>query len=146
MQHNTQLDQLLITLSRSLLQYVGEAWPWTGSHASTERQKINELVSRQQKQISRLSELLSRRNRYIDFGTYPTEYTDLHYVALDYLLSQLIENEDSLITDLEQTLQKCTDDSDAIPLLQQILSDQRASLSQLQELGVGGSGSGIEIR
>jgi predicted mannosyl-3-phosphoglycerate phosphatase (HAD superfamily) len=134
MQQNTRLDQLLITLSRSLLQYVGEAWPWTDSHASVERQKINELVALQQKQISRLSELLSRRNGYIDFGTYPTEYTDLHYVALDYLLSQLIENEDSLITDLEQTLQKCTDDSDAIPLLQQILSDQRASLSQLQEL------------
>ena len=30
-------------------------------------------------------------------GTYPTEYTDLHYVALDYLLEQLKANQAGIV-------------------------------------------------
>lgn len=132
--HNALLNQLLVNLGRSLLQYVGEAWPWTSHDHTRERKTIEELVSRQQAQIARLVNWLAARDGAVEFGAFPTEYTDLHYVALDYLISQLIENETALIGDLEQTVQACSDDPEADELLKQILEEQRAIVQALQGL------------
>lgn len=132
--HNALLNQLLINLGRSLLQYVGEAWPWTSDPNAPERKTINELVLRQQAQIIKLADLLAERDWPVDFGAYPTEYTDLHYVALDYLTSQLIENEDGLISDLEKSIQACSDDPEVVELLKRILDEQREIVRALKDL------------
>lgn len=133
-QHNAELNQLLIELNRSLLQYMADAWPWTGESEKTERDKIDVLVKRQREQISRLTELLAYRGWSIEFGSYPTEYTDLHYVALDYLLSQLIENEQGLISEIEQTRTACAVDLKAASLIDEILAEQRDIVTQLEEI------------
>ena len=134
MQDNAKLNDLLIVLGRSLLQYVGEAWPWTGYSDADERQKISELVDRQKVQIARLADFLARRHWTIDFGSYPTEYTDLHYVALDYLLRELIANQQAIVGQSGQTLLHCEDDDEAARLLNEIRSEQQAVLQQLQQL------------
>jgi len=33
-------------------------------------------------------ELLDQRGWTVDFGGYPTDYTDLHFVSLEFLLSR----------------------------------------------------------
>ena len=131
---NSNLNTLLINLTRSLLQYVGEASPWSQDGAETEQRTIDDLVARQRAQVAALTEFLSARNWPIDFGSYPTEYTDLHYVALDYLLSQVIDNEESLVGDLEGLLETCADDAEVVSLLEPILAEQRAIVSKLKEL------------
>ena len=133
-ERNAELNQLLINLNRSLLQYVGEAWPWTANADSPERRTIERLVERQKVWIARLTDLLVARGWTIDFGVYPTEYTDLHYVALDYLLSALASNQTALLADVAQTLMLCRDDVEASSLLNDIRSDQDAALRQLEEL------------
>jgi hypothetical protein len=134
MQENAKLNDLLITLGRSLLQYVGEAWPWSSSVDADERQKIDEIVARQKVQIARLADFLADRNWMIDFGSYPTEYTDLHYVALDYLLRELIANQQAIVGQTVQTLLLCDEDPEAAVLLNELRSDQQAALQQLQSL------------
>ena len=91
-QNNSQLNFLLINLGRSLLQYVEECWPWSGNE--THGNPLDALVIAQKETIARLTDLLIQRRWNIDFGSYPTEYSDLHFVALDYLLLQLIENQE----------------------------------------------------
>jgi hypothetical protein len=136
-ERNAELNQLLINLNRSLLQYVGEAWPWTADADSSEQRTIARLVERQKAWIARLADLLAERGWTIDFGVYPTEYTDLHYVALDYLLKSLLSNQTALLADVAQTLMFCRDDVEASTLLNGIRSDQDAALRQLEELAAG---------
>lgn len=131
---NETLNDLLINLGKSLLQYVGEAWPWVEEGAEAEHATITALVARQQVYVGALSHILSERGHVIDFGTYPTEYTDLHYVALDYLLSQLVENEAALVDDIRVALERCAGDVQAAALLQEVLRDQQEIAAAVREL------------
>lgn len=134
MPDNAKLNHLLISLSRSLLQYVGEAWPWTSYTESDERRKIDELVARQKVQIARLVDLLASRSWPIDFGSYPTEYTDLHYVALDYLFHELVANQQAIVGEIAQTLLLGDHDNETAQFLNNLRSDQQSALQQLQSL------------
>lgn len=132
-QHNGKLNQVLIDLGRSLLQYVGEAWPWTSPGHDADRAALDQLVARQKEQVARLTDLLLERGWQIDFGQYPVEYTDLHYVALDYLLGQLLVNEEGLVVELEEAIHTCIDDPEAVQLLEHILAEERETLRRLRE-------------
>jgi hypothetical protein len=130
---SADLNDLLVDLGRSLLQYVGECWPWVPADAARAQADIERLVARQRENVARLTELLIRRNGAIDFGTFPTEYTDLHYVALDYLLELLITAEESLVAEVERARALC-DDAEAAALLDDILVDERDIVAELRRL------------
>lgn len=131
---NHRLNDLLIDLGRSLLQYVGESWPWTGYDEAEEQAAINTLVAEQKASVQALAELLAERGHFIEPGTYPTEYTSLHYVALDYLLSQLVEDQRELVEECAAVSGDAQDDPDAGPLLAQIADQAAAHLKTLEEL------------
>ena len=131
-QYNSQLNLLLINLGRSLLQYVEKCSPWSGDE--TQGNPLEALVIAQQDNLARLTDLLIQRRWIIDFGSFPTEYSDLHFAALDYLLLQLIENQEALLADFEQTQKACTGDTPALELLSQLLSSERDILTKLQGL------------
>jgi hypothetical protein len=133
-QQNAQLNQLLVKLQRSLLQYVGESWPWAEAENSEELQALREAVELQQQGVARLAELLNHRRWSIDFGVYPVEFTDLHYVASSYLLSQLVESEKSLVDDMENDVASLSNDSAGGQIFAQIIDDQREIVSRLQRL------------
>jgi hypothetical protein len=128
------LNQLLIALHRSLLQYVGDAWPWVATTAEEEREKLLKLVGGQRRHTERLIELLIDRGWPIDFGSYPTEYTDLHYVALGYLIKQLVASEQALIGDIERALAGCAGDAEVMRLLEKLLGEQRRIVQELVAL------------
>jgi hypothetical protein len=131
-QNNSELNLLLINLGRSLLQYVEECWPWSGDE--TQGNPLDEFVIAQKDNIAQLTDLLIERRWNIDFGSYPTKYTDLHFVALDYLLLQLIESQKALIADIEQTQKASAGDAPALKLLSQILCSERENFTKLKEL------------
>ena len=130
---NDVLGDLLIDLSRCLLQYVGEGWPWTAGDES-EQQIIDELVARQKQGVARLAELLSSRRVSIDFGTYPTDYTDLQYLALDHLLGQLVVSQQALVDLFGYATTNCAADRQAVVIVEDIHAAERDNLSQLQVL------------
>jgi hypothetical protein len=133
-EHNRELKRLLVDLGRSLLQYVGECWPWTDSAEEEIHHTIDRLVSRQKREIGRLGVLLSHRERVVDFGTYPTEYTDLHFLSLDYLLGELVAGENDLVRDLERAVDDHADDPEAAELLRSVLQVERDAAAELTEL------------
>jgi hypothetical protein len=128
------LNQLLIDLGRSLLQYVGECWPWTDPETTAEQQKINELVQLQKHQIAQLTRLLTEADWPVHRGAYPTEYTDLHYVALSYLLHQLVINERALMEEAKRTLPLCEGHPEAKKLVGEIQSLQQTIAHELETL------------
>ena len=130
--HDAKLNQLLVDLGRSLLQYAGESSLW--SQCSTRGGKLLEIADKQQRHVARIAELLMDRGWPIDFGTYPTEYTDLHFVSLDYLLPQVLNEQRLLVTELDEAVHTCIDDSVAVELLREILAGEREVLASLESL------------
>ena len=131
-QNNSELNLLLINLGRSLLQYVEACSPWSAD--KTQCNSLDALVMTQKDNVARFADLLNQRRWNIDFGSFPTEYSDLHFVALDYLLLQLVVNQEALIADIEQTQKKIAGDAPALELLSEILSSERDILTKLKEL------------
>jgi len=127
------LNDLLIQMNRSLLQYVAIAWPWEQNGNQSTHQAVNELVSQQKNDVSKLMNCLLDTGWDVDFGVYPVEYTDLHFVAFDYLLSQLVQNARSVVDDVENALKKTSADA-AKSLLSEILQSEKQILAKLEEL------------
>lgn len=132
--HSLELNQLVVDMGRSLLQYVDESWPWTAQESAARRQTLAELATRQRDHVAEIVELLNQRGSEVVFGTYPVTYTDLHYVELDYLISQLIENETALIGQIEATATLCEQDAELVALLDRVASGERAVLNELKSL------------
>lgn len=131
MQHNDVLNGVLILLRRSLLQYSAEAWPWTGSGSGEPRAEIERLIAAQGERVQKLAELLDSRRWTIDFGAY-RDFTGLHYLSLAFLLPHLVENEQTIVRELELALAACTGDSAATALVGEILVGESQTLAELK--------------
>ena len=132
--NNELINELLIAVHRSLLQYSVECWPWTAPGEASEQDAITDMVQEQQIFVHRLVELLLESEFTIDFGGFPTEFTDLHYVALDFMLQEMIKDEEFLIAQLERGHAVVADDVEASSLLAELTAAERRHLTQLREL------------
>ncbi len=135
---SSQINSLLIQISRSLLQYVSEIWPWSAADAEGTRRTLDRLAADQRESAAALARFLDDRGEVIDFGTYPTEYTSLHYVAVDFLLGQLVENQSAIVAACEAALRAVEGDADAAELLHNVTTAERNRLDELRRLSAGG--------
>ncbi len=130
------LNDLLIELGRSLLQYVGESWPWTSADEQETQRSITSLIDDQQQDVLALAERMNERHHSIDFGTYPTEYTSLHYVSLDYLLDELVLNQQAKVRACDELLMQSEsgEQPEVAALLQETTSREQRILAELRHL------------
>ena len=133
-QHNAKLNQLVVDLGRSLLQFVGEVSPWAPASATATRDAVARLVGNQQRDVNRLTELLVQRGCPVDFGMYPADYTDLHFLSLKSLLPRVIASQEALVAELDEAAHICIDDPEAVTLLGEVLSAERAGTEELKTL------------
>lgn len=133
-ERNAELNGLLIDLNRSLLQYTGEAWPWVNRGEEAQQRKITELVARQQEATAALGQLLDQRDWPVDPGAYPTEYTDLHYMSLAWLLKELVDGETAVLHEVQAVQNVCKGDEPAAALLDGIAECQQQVVAGLKEL------------
>jgi len=133
MQQNELLNQVLIVMGRSLLQYSAQAWPWTGDGPAGPQSTVNGLIAEQSGRIGQLADLLDSRRWTVDFGVFP-DYTDLHYLSLEYVLPHLVQNQRSVIREIEAVIPQCASDAEGLALLAEILQGERAALAKLEEL------------
>lgn len=132
---NARLNDLLIDLLRSLIQYANEAWPWTADEAAVKAHGvIEEIGAEQRRSVQQIVNLLDERRHPVDFGVYPDEYTSLHYVSLDYLLDQLLVNQRALVEECDRVARDCRHDPEAASLAESLHEREQKSLSRLQEL------------
>lgn len=131
---NNRLNDLLIDVGRSLLQYTSECWPWASAGEADTQRALDQMAAEQRDVVAALVDLLAERGHAIDFGTYPTEYTSLHYVAVDYLLSQLVANQQSVLKECEAAAAATAADDVAKSLLDDIVVSERKHLDDLRKL------------
>ena len=130
------LNSVLINLSRSFLQYLSESSPWVRGEAATAGRSIEQLAADQREDVRSIAEFLHSREWPVDFGSFPTEYTDLQFLSLSSLMAGLIHSQQgqlAAITEASQTLSRSAD-SDAAALLNSVLSQEEQILAALQQL------------
>jgi hypothetical protein len=133
-QHNTQLNQLVVDLSCSLLQFVGEVSPWSPANAGAARDAVARLITQQKHHTEQLIDLLTERRWPIEFGLYPAEFTDLHFMSLKAMLPRIIVNQNAIIAELDEAAHTCIDDVDAIGILMTVLAGERQIIAELKTL------------
>ena len=130
------LNRVLRDLSSSFLQYVGECWPWTsvGSDGEQLRAAINTCVDRQRGSIATLADYLNPRQARVEFGKYSSDFTDLHYVSLAFLLKQLVSNQSRIVESIDRQVTLLSSGDLSRELLDAVQTNERANLAALKSL------------
>jgi len=131
---NERLNDLLVDVGRSLLQYTSESWPWAASDEGDVKDALERMAAEQRDVVAAIAELLASRGHATDFGSYPTEYTSLHYVAVDFLLGQLVENQKAVLSRCESVAEQTPAEDPARSLLDDIVVSERKHLEELKSL------------
>src|SRR4051812_247452 len=99
------LQDIVRREGRSLLIYVGDAFPWTTLRESTALTRLRDLIGAERQAISDIAVFLQRQRMPLTFhGSYPASFTTINFVALKYLLPRLVAFERESIRVLEADL------------------------------------------
>lgn len=129
-----QLLEIVGRASRSLLQFVGEAFPWTTAEKSQAVDRLQRLVAEEAQATNALARFLQRQHVVVPtLPPYPMAFTSLPFVSLDYLLPHLIAYQRKAVADLERDVRELGD-ADARAAVQTVLELKRRHLKQLEEL------------
>lgn len=131
----TILQSILRRLSRSLLQYARDAFPWTNPNDQERLDAVRKLIDEEEKGAVRLAAFLRRRRIPLPYiGPYPQNFTNLNYVSFDHLLPDLLAYEKTEIVEVERDAAKLWDDLQARDEAQKILDMLRRHAQVLEQL------------
>ena len=131
-EHNSQLNQVIIDLGQSLLQFVGEVSPWTPTAATAARDTLAQAVAQQRQHVNDIVQLLVEREHTVDFGVYPAEFTDLHFLSLKALLPRIVASQEAILVELDECVHTCVDDAEAMEVLNAVLAGERQITAALK--------------
>ena len=128
------LNRVLRELSNCFLQYAGECWPWTsaGAEGAKLRDSVMQCVERQRQSIGLVAEHLAAHQDRVEFGKFPAEFTDLHYVSLSFLLKRLVESQTKLVEFIDRTVTLLPSGTVCREILETVSGNERANLAALQ--------------
>ena len=96
--------------ARSLLQYIGDAFPWTTSGERAGLYQLQEIVHEEAEGHTGLARFLERNRVPLPYpGSYPMAFTTLNFVSLDSLIPRLIDAQKRGIAVLETDLSQIQD-------------------------------------
>lgn len=130
------LNGVLIQMARSFLQYVSECSPWVSVDAASDESQINVLAARQRQDVADIAALLDSREHHIDFGTFPTEYTDQQFLSLSSVMGGLKRSHESVCNRIGNAVVslRTSGDSEASDLLSTVESHERDILRAMNEI------------
>jgi hypothetical protein len=134
--HQTQarLQEILQRESRSVLSYVGDAYPWTSASAEESLHSLRTLVAAEGQAVTEFGEYLVRRRMPTPvLGSYPASFTTINFLSLSYLLPRLLEAERRSVAELQRDLPAITD-AGARAQLDKLLAVKRRTLEGLERL------------
>ncbi len=129
------LNRLFAVLYRSLPMYLAGATPWTreGNHRGQQAHAtLERIVADQREMAGRVADLISRRRGRVDRREFPTDFAELNYLSLEFLLKELAESARRDIASLEKCVVDVEDDPQARALAEEALGAERAHLEMLE--------------
>src|SRR5581483_12036338 len=120
------LNQLLAIEYRSLPMYLADADPW--QHPGDEKAAaiLRHIIIDQKALASRIAEAIMERGGTIDSGEFPMEYTDTHFLSLDFMLREMVRYQRADIARIERLAARIDHDRPARELALETLGAERA--------------------
>ena len=131
------LNRVLRELSSCFLQYAGDCWPWASNGADGNKLQavVQQCVERQRQSIERIAEYLAARQSRVEYGHFSTDFTDLHYVSLQFLLKQLVTSQAKLVESLDRSVTLLPNGDDVREILEAASRNEHENLTALQTCG-----------
>lgn len=128
------LQEILQRESRSVLTYVGEAYPWTRWAEEKVLTDLLQIIAAEREAVAGLGRFLVRQRITLPYlAPYPSHFTTINFLALDFLLPRLIEQERRSIADLERDRAALKDPAAQVEV-DKLLALKRRHLPRLEEL------------
>jgi hypothetical protein len=127
------LNRILARETRSLLQYMSDAWPWTDAEHSDLPERLQRIVNEEREAHGRLTKWLLRHKISLASSNFPKDFSNLHFIAMDHLLPQLIDSQRHLVKQLESDVTAIRDE-EACAIVQKTLEEKRRHLAELEQL------------
>lgn len=128
----SNLNRLLAIEYRSLPMYLADAAPWTHRGDEKSVAALESMVADQKAMAQRLAELVLDLEGLVDPGEFPMEYTDTHFLSLDYLLTEIIKDQRHTIAEIERVIPRLSQHRAARELAEEVLGSERAHLEALE--------------
>ena len=130
----TLLNRLLAIEYRSLPMYLRQVAPWVHRGDEPITTALDRIVRDQNEMAGRLSQLIERRGGTPELGSLRIEFTDMHFLSLDYLVERLIDEARRDIAAIERCVAPSQGDSEARELAEEVLGSERAHLEAFESL------------
>ncbi len=130
------LNELMVLHYRSFAMYLLEASPWKHHGDEKATEVLSDIIADQQETCRRIAEVIIARGGYPARGAFPTEYTDTHFLSLDYLLTKLIAEQRHDVAEIERAVNRLWNDPPAQALSKEALGAAIGHLQSLEELVV----------
>lgn len=130
------LNDVLIALHRSLLQYIRDAWPWTDAASEPLKDPLEKEAASQAETVEGLTDLLRERGYSVAFGTYP-DFSNLNYVSIDFLLKRVVKNQERVVAACLAAESLLADHPEDAELAHEIAAAEGERLAHLKALKVG---------
>ena len=128
------LNRLSVAHNRSLPVYLQYAPPWINRNAEDVKLVLEQIVSDQEATVDRVSTMIQDAGEDVDPGEFPIEFTSLHDLSLDYLLSRMVEGQREIVSVCEQAVSELAADALAQAVAQEAVGTAKAHLDSLLEL------------
>ncbi len=129
-----ELNRLLEIEYRSFPMYLGDASPWTTQQDESAADALKNIMADQQAMSQRIGELILQLGGRIDPGEYPMQFTDTHFLSLEYLLKELLCYQRQDVADVEQIVARLAGQREARELAEEVLGSERAHLEAIEAL------------
>jgi bacterioferritin (cytochrome b1) len=128
------LNRLLAIEYRSLPMYLqgGDTWVHRGDERITTT--LRRIVADQQEMAGRISRLVQRRGGTPELGEPRMDFTDTHFLALEFLVERLLREAKRGVAAVEECIDQLADDAVARELAQEVLGSQRAHIEALESV------------
>jgi len=119
--------------SKSFLQYVSDAFPWTTPDELAALAKLQSLIAEEKEGAGAIAEFLTQNKQPLPYlGSYPMSFTTMNFVSLEHLLPILVKEERRAIAERERDLANLKD-AEAQSVLRRGADMKRRHLLLLQE-------------
>ncbi len=126
------LQEIVCRQSRSLLQYVHDAFPWASTGEEAALVGLQRVIAEDQQATRGLVRFMQRAKVDIPFlGSYPSWFTTINFISLDHLLPMLIREQREEIASLAAALPRVAS-PEAQDQIRRLLDLKRKHLQALE--------------
>lgn len=128
------LNELLQIEYRSFPMYLIDASPWTHHGDEKATEALHNIVADQKLMVQRIGEFIFDAGGRVETGEYPMEFTDTHFLSLDYLLKELLRYQRQDVAAIERIVSQLGEARAARELAEETLGMGRAHLEAIEAL------------